>query len=209
MHITITSEQLGYWYLRLNGFLTIPNFVVHPDTGGGQRTDVDILGVRFPHRAELLLNSMADDKPFTDIRDKPYIIIAEVKRGECNLNGPWVRPGQRNMQRVLRAVGAFRKSEVEKVAQDVYKTGVFQNESYYLSLCCFGGRSNSEIQKEYPHVPQKLWDEVLRFMFDRFRQYRRQKASHGQWDKAGTDLWNCAERSGDVDEFKRNVTIQG
>ena len=23
------TEELGHWYLRLNGFLTIPNFVVH------------------------------------------------------------------------------------------------------------------------------------------------------------------------------------
>ncbi len=44
----IKYEQLGYWYLRLNGFLTIPNFVVHPDVGHNQETDVDILGVRFP-----------------------------------------------------------------------------------------------------------------------------------------------------------------
>jgi len=55
-HSYITSEQLAYWYLRLNGFLSISNFVVHPDTGGQQRTDVDILGVRFPYRAELLFN---------------------------------------------------------------------------------------------------------------------------------------------------------
>jgi len=28
----VSSDALGYWFLRLNGFLTIPNFVVHPDT---------------------------------------------------------------------------------------------------------------------------------------------------------------------------------
>ncbi len=209
MNITITSEQLGYWYLRLNGFLTISNFVVHPDTGGEQRTDVDILGVRFPHRAELLLNSMVDDRPFTEIRDKPYIIIAEVKRQECNLNGPWVRPEHQNIQRVLRAVGAFLESEVQKVAQDVYKTGVFWNESYYLSLCCFGERPNAEIRRRYPHVPQKLWDEVLRFIYDRFRQYRTQKASHGQWNRAGRDMWDCAQASRNVEAFIGKVTIQG
>ena len=32
----VSSEALGYWFLRLNGFLTIPNFVVHPDTGSQQ-----------------------------------------------------------------------------------------------------------------------------------------------------------------------------
>ena len=44
----ITAGQLAYWYLRLNGLLNIPDFVVHPEQGGNQRTDVDVLGVRFP-----------------------------------------------------------------------------------------------------------------------------------------------------------------
>ena len=35
-HYWVSSEALGYWFLRLNGFLTIPNFVVHPDTGSQQ-----------------------------------------------------------------------------------------------------------------------------------------------------------------------------
>jgi hypothetical protein len=52
----ISSEKLAYWYLRLNGFLTITNFIVHPDFGRSQRTDVDILGCRFPYRQELLEN---------------------------------------------------------------------------------------------------------------------------------------------------------
>jgi hypothetical protein len=52
--VGIKTEKLVYWYLRLNGFLTIENFVVHPDQSREQRTDVDIIGVRFPFRAELL-----------------------------------------------------------------------------------------------------------------------------------------------------------
>ena len=38
----ILTENLAYWYFRLNGFLTIPNFVVHPDFGIEQRTEVDM-----------------------------------------------------------------------------------------------------------------------------------------------------------------------
>ena len=60
----IRSEDLGYWYFRLNGCLTTTNFVVHPEEGQEQRTDVDVLAARFPYRAELLLNPMEDDIPF-------------------------------------------------------------------------------------------------------------------------------------------------
>lgn len=47
-----TPERLAYWYFRLNGFMTIENFLVHPETGSNPRTDVDILATRFAHRRE-------------------------------------------------------------------------------------------------------------------------------------------------------------
>lgn len=33
----LMPEEVAYWYFRLNGFLQIENFVVHPTGGGGQR----------------------------------------------------------------------------------------------------------------------------------------------------------------------------
>ena len=66
---SLDPEKVAYWYFRLNGFLQIENFVVHPERRGGQRTDADLLAVRFPHRAERLFDSpndiMTDDEhPF-------------------------------------------------------------------------------------------------------------------------------------------------
>lgn len=133
----VDSEKLAYWYLRLNGFLSIPNFIVHRDTGRGQRTDVDILGVRFPYRVELVRNPMEDDTPFTKFRDRPYLVIAEVKLGQCALNGPWTDPALENMQRVLRAVGAFRDDQIATVADSLYHYGIFANEAYHVSLFMF------------------------------------------------------------------------
>ncbi len=40
----LNPEQTAYWYFRLNGFFTIQNFIVHPDIGGRQHTDADIIG---------------------------------------------------------------------------------------------------------------------------------------------------------------------
>jgi hypothetical protein len=59
--LPLNSESLTYWYFRLNGFFTIPNFVVHPDRGSKQRTEVDVFGIRLPNRHELLANPMEDD----------------------------------------------------------------------------------------------------------------------------------------------------
>jgi hypothetical protein len=45
------AEQLVYWYLRLNGFFPITNFVLHH--GAEHRTsDADLVAVRFPYVSE-------------------------------------------------------------------------------------------------------------------------------------------------------------
>ena len=44
----LNAEDIAYWYLRLNGFLILRNFLVHGDRPGETRTDIDVLGARFP-----------------------------------------------------------------------------------------------------------------------------------------------------------------
>lgn len=152
---------------------------------------------------------MTDDKPFTQVADRPYLIIAEVKRRECDLNGPWTKPNDQNMHRVLRAIGAFPQATVNDVANSLYESGVFSGDQYHVSLCCFGETSNTKIAGRYPQVPQKLWPQVLDFIYTRFREYHRQKASHPQWDIAGRTLWDWYRQSSGPSEFVQRVNIQG
>jgi hypothetical protein len=56
----LDPEKVAYWYLRLNGFFQIENFVVHPERRGGQRTDADLLAIRLPFRAERVLIASFD-----------------------------------------------------------------------------------------------------------------------------------------------------
>lgn len=203
----IRSDKLAYWYFRLNGFLTIPNFVVHPEWTGRQRTEVDILGVRFPHRAELLQNPMIDDEVFTKIKGKPYIIIAEVKKETCNLNGPWVRREAQNMNRVLKAIGAFKDEIIDEVARKLYEEGVYENELYYVSLFCVGRRENSDLQGKFKKVPQVIWDDILKFIYNRFKRYEGQKHDHRQWDSTGHELWKAFRASKDENEFTNKIRV--
>ncbi len=203
----ISSEQLAYWYLRLNGFLTIANFVVHPDCGHNQETDVDVLGVRFPYRAENLRRPMKDEHRFSKARNKSFIVIAEVKSGRCALNGPWTNPERQNMLRVLRAVGAFPKSEAELVAKALHEAGHYQCQLYYVSLMCLGRECNLDVKKRYPQVPQILWKDVLAFIYRRFDEYERQKASHPQWDEHGEALWKVFKSSCDEHEFEESIHV--
>lgn len=199
----INSEQLAYWYLRLNGFLTIPNFIVHPEKGNAQRTDVDIIGLRFPFREEL--KGMVDDEAFSSYSEKPVIAIAEVKIGRCALNGPWTDPKKKNMQGVLRAIGAFEKEIIEEVAKNIYKQGVYDGKQYRIVLVCIGKDVNQEISEKYSDVPQITWQQVSDFIYSRFKSFERQKVSHGQWDDVGKELWACVKHSKDKADFHNRL----
>ena len=197
----ISSEKLAYWYFRLNGFLTITNFVVHPDTGREQRTDVDILGVKFPHRKELLKNPMKDDDCFLNNNNKPYIILAEVKKRKCKLNGPWRNEDNMNMNRVLRAIGSFPEDNISKVAKCMYKCGWYEDNFYRISLFCVGNSKNNDLEREYEMVPQITWDKILKFINNRFKKYKEQKSGHPQWDNTGKILYEIAYETNNVDEY--------
>lgn len=188
----VSSEALGYWFLRLNGFLTIPNFVVHPDTGSQQGTDVDVLGVRFPFRLENRQRSMRDSDRFSHHRDKAYVALAEIKTGDCRLNGPWTAPERENMQRVLSALGMLAPHEIDFAAKKIYDTGHFENQLYYITMVCFGAKPSNAVTEQYPRVPQILWPEVKDFIWKRFRSYRNEKSGHVQWDEVGKGLWDLA-----------------
>lgn len=171
----LTPENLAYWYLRLNGFLTITNFVVHPDRGRDQRTDVDVLGIRFPYREELVEDTVIDDPAIAPNLGKPYLILAEVTAGRCKLNGPWTRESDGNMQRVLRAVGVVPLNQIEQVARKLYKQGVADESQIRVSLACLGRERDPALR--LGAVPQIIWAEVLSFISDRFKRYRKIKRS--------------------------------
>lgn len=201
----ISPDDLAYWYLRLNGFLTTVNFVVHPDTGGSQRTDVDILGVRFPHRSELLIKPMDDDPTLILDRSRTVFVIAEVKASLCSLNGPWTNEKDKNMHRVIRSIGLVPISSVNDIAASLYKDGKWENNQFLLSLMCFGRDENSELYDRYPKVPQINWTKVTQFIFDRFHRYSRQKASHPQWDVNGRNLWDTVHCSDNAEEMLSRI----
>lgn len=191
----ISPEKVAYWFFRLNGCLTIVNFIVHPDLirpdePHSQRTDVDILAIRFPHRRELLTsgNPMCDHELF-DSTGQIDLVITEVKHGPCRLNGPWTRPPDQNMHRVLYAVGAFLEEEVPRVANDLYCSGYYTDKQFSVRLFAIGQVKNSELPDA---VVQLTWEELLEFIYRRFSRYRQHKAQHEQWDSDGKWLYRLS-----------------
>jgi hypothetical protein len=204
----LKPERVAYWYLRLNGFLQMENFVVHPERRGGQRTDADLLAVRFPYRAERLFDEpagiMEDDCRGLSLSSTVIdVVIAEVTGNQpCKLNGPWTDPSRRNMQRVLAAIGCLPTTEIETAAKDIYRTGVYeQRTNLRIRLVAIGRDRNPCLEHAHRHVTQVTWRDVLPFMWWRFNAYWRQKRDVDQWDKHGKWLRQLADDSADAVGF--------
>lgn len=190
----INAEKIAYWYFRLNGFLTMQNFILHDSSAAGlpQRTEADIYGVRFPFRSEL---DMPDDTTFQQLGTKPFFVIAEIKSGECKLNGPWTNRDRQNLQYLLRSMGACKPNTVDLVAQNLYADYVHEDEDQRIELFAIGSRLNTDYVTARPAPRQVLFQDILTSIFQRFHQFRMQKRDHKQWDSEGKFLYRNAKKT--------------
>jgi hypothetical protein len=202
----LKPERVAYWYFRLNGFLQIENFVVHPGGRGSQRTDADLLAVRFPHRAEFLHDHqepMRDDEG--TLRLSPEVIdmiIAEVKTNDpCTLNGPWTAKESQNVNRVLAAIGCVPHGLINEAAAGIYRDGDFTHGALRIRLIAVGGVENPALSERFPQVVQITWPKIFEFIWHRFRKYRNQKTQVQQWDGQGRLLKRLADSSTGAEEF--------
>lgn len=197
-------ERLAYWYLRLNGFLTIENFVVHPDTGFNQRTDADLIGVRFAYRKELEPRSMRDDRRLLVAGPYVNVILAEVKRGQCALNGPWTDKNKQNVQRVLRAIGCLEPGELRQAAVAIYELGAYYCQHAAVRLMAFGDSINNTLP--IPIDQQVLFNDMISFFYSRLKEFDRQKRSVGNWPLDGQAIRDAYDKCrNDETEFCRRV----
>jgi hypothetical protein len=206
----LDREKVAYWYFRLNGFLQLENFVIHPRSRGGQRTDADLLAVRFPSRAERLHDDagdiMADDEGTLGLsRDVVDVVIAEVKRGPCALNGPWTKPSDGNVQRVLAAIGCIPHDRIDAAADDIYRRGAHESETgLRIRLVCVGREPCVAIAEQYPEVKQVSWEALLGFIWHRLRRFRHQKRQTDQWETTGGTLKSYVSQARNEEDFIRN-----
>ena len=192
----VPATKIAYWYFRLNGFLGVENFVLHPeDRKHSQRTDADFYGVRFQCHSEL---NMEDDALFKTGRKRPLFVIAEITRGTCKLNGPWIDPGKDKMQYVLRAIGAFHPGKINAIAESLSRYCTYPepgaNQERVIQLIAVGKAASKNLEKLFPSLLQIELAGMLSFIYRRFEECRLQKAGHPQWDKFGRALWDETEK---------------
>ena len=105
------GEELTYWYLRLNGFFPITNFVLHRSEECEHSADCDVLGLRLPLVYEEIGGHPEDwDSGLTAHLDfdRPIGLLAEVKTGDHRRLrlGDWER-----LRYAIRRLGLTRDPE--------------------------------------------------------------------------------------------------
>jgi hypothetical protein len=187
---TFDHEHIAHWYLRLNGCLSLQNFVIHPNRRGSALTEVDILAVRFPHSREF--STAYDDAYFRSL-ERPLLVLAESKRNApCSFNEAWLTA----LPNILRASGIF--SQPGEVVDALRREGMAWHEDWSIVLMAFGETRNDQLPNG---ARQMLWSEALDFIHTRFRLLRDLKSDHSQWDCVGLRLWDLAEAHRDSREF--------
>lgn len=220
MQERLDPEKVAYWYFRLNGYFQIDNFVVHPPGRGGQRTDADLLAVRFPHRAERLIDDPDDVMPddLHTLGASPVgidVAIVEVKTNQpCTLNGPWTRKERQNVERVLAAIGCVPAERIRRAAEDIYLRGVHQADGgLRIRLVAVGRDRNEELSADFPAVTQLTWTDILSFIWQRLHNYRHQKKQVDQWAAEGLQLKGIADQSTGaaafVEDVMRRMNVHG
>ena len=161
-------ESLANWYLRFNGYFTVPNFTVHPDVRRGREAEADILAVRFPHSSEEPGDYCFERDPNLVLPDVIDFLIAEVKSGLCDLNDTWTEPERRNVQYALRWMGFVSDPEhIQGLAESIYKFGMGTHEDYVVRLASLGREKRDDLQERFPNMVQLELLDAIRFVQNR------------------------------------------
>jgi hypothetical protein len=123
------GEAFGFWYLRLNGFFPLTNFVLHRFRGGaGQNADCDVLAVRFPHVYELIGGKAEDwdndrfQKWGLDHKKNTLGIIGEIKTGEYEYKKVNAAFNLDRLKYSVYRLGFFEKENVDSIARQLLET---------------------------------------------------------------------------------------
>jgi hypothetical protein len=136
------GEVLTYWYLRLNGFFPLANFVLHRVTENAKASDCDILAVRFPNVCEEVGGQEKDwDEPFLLKvgRDKKrtLCLIAEVKTGDVSWANLHEKFSKERLRYAIRRIGVLYPAQADALAAELYPLAILSNKTFSIAKVAF------------------------------------------------------------------------
>ncbi len=165
------AEEVAAFYLRLNGFFTIPNFAIHHDSVRDfLRTDADVVGVRFPFSMEHSDGErMKDDPVIVGLAaGKKLFVLVEIKSGDCAINGPWTKEGSRavNLAYVIKRMGITDASQSTAIAASLARDFTWEDDDTKVVHLCVGLRPDRSVRAR-----QILFKDVAVFFRRRFSSH--------------------------------------
>jgi hypothetical protein len=202
-------ERFVAAYLRLNGYFTVPNFVIHAAddptriSGGlvGNYTEVDTIGLRMPHSREVTgAKHIVNHPALVDgAVGKVDVVIAEVKSGnDSTPNRVWKTPQpDPAISYLVRFVGIHAEEEIGPVARDLASTFRFEDDRCRIRYVVFARQANA-------HYPQRgvtymTFDQAISFIVEVrgqswFNAGIGVASSHNQWDELLIQLFAIANK---------------
>jgi len=164
------GEEIVYWYLRLNGFFPLKNFVIHRTQYTNYSSDVDIIAVRFPFVFEEIGGQPGDwDKTLFDFFDPtlPIGLLCEVKTGRVKVHEIF-RP-----QNISYAVGRFGFVEdPAEISENISQKAYFvEQRKFQIAKILFSNRDTVQ-NDQFFHISLT---HTRRFLQTRISNYPKEK----------------------------------
>jgi hypothetical protein len=172
------AEALGYWYLRLNGFFPLGNFVLHDYNELLHRADCDLLAVRMPHVEEAVGGQPVDwdNQAFNtwglDRQRQIIGAVVEVKGGE-NAESPGDAFTPERLRQAVFRLGFFSGAGRDRALEVLAERPTFVHDNFAIVKLFV--TSNPRQNRQPPPWFQVSLEHVDEFIRNRFSRYRPQK----------------------------------
>ena len=125
---SLLQENLVKLYLRLNGYFTT-GFIVHSDSHGKNKTEIDVLAVRLPYNFEP--EREIGPSAFLPFKEgKTNLLICEVKsRGQKLKFNDTIRSHPKTIRSILRWAGLFKEKEIVSLSNSLAEAMNPQNQN--------------------------------------------------------------------------------
>lgn len=139
------AEELAYWYLRLNGFFVMKNFVLHNrGLDSSQNADIDLLAIRNKYTFEEVGGQQADPDhelfKFFDPK-KNIELLVEVKSGGYKS----IRLGNIDRLRYgVQRLGFFSHNKANCISQKLLMSHIAEGDFHQIGKLLISGSSAQE-----------------------------------------------------------------
>jgi len=118
------SEQLAYWYFRLNGFFLIADFVNHRNFQHNTSHDTDLLAIKTPFTSEVVGGDYLNE--YTS--GKYHGVLVEVKSGP-NYKIDKVLANHEILRESINRLGLLDRQEIDVSFRELQIKPRFENEN--------------------------------------------------------------------------------